>query len=474
MKTLLKGLSYVATFDDEQRELKDADILIDGKAIEEVGQDLSAEGVDRVIDGGGLIAIPGLINAHQHLFQASIRALPEIERAGFIPFLKAQAIVSMSRWGAGMLGADALRHIARAALAESALGGITTVADQHLFFPGDVPESYVESTLEAASDVGVRLHACRGSLTFGQAQGGALPDAMTEEVDDILRHAEELIEKYHDTERFAMSRIAMAPAGFSADTAEVFDAFAEFAEEHEDVRLHTHLHHELDDVMAQRLYGKSPWKVLQEHGFATEKLWVAHSVTMPLEEIEEYVDAGISVAHIPAADLKLGWGLAPVRAWLDAGIVVGAGTTGSMTNDAGNLLGDLRVAALAHRANKELEPEQWLSSRELLHMATRGSAACLGRDDLGALAPGMAADIACWDLTGVDRIGISDPVVGLLYTGLSQIAKLVLVNGEIVVEDGTPTRLDPAETAARARANIPENVPPPGEVFAMEHEAAPA
>jgi 8-oxoguanine deaminase len=167
------------------------------------------------------------------------------------------------------------------------------------------------------------------------------------------------------------------------------------------------------------------------------------------------IQAGIAIAHIPAADLKLGWGLAPVRSWLDAGIPVGAGTTGSMPNDGGDLLGDLRVAALAHRAVQRTDPELWPSARELLGMATRGSAACLGRDDLGALVPGMAADIACWDLTGVDRIGVHDPVAGLLFTGLSHVARLVLVNGEVIVEGGRPTRVDPDEVARQAREQIP-------------------
>jgi 8-oxoguanine deaminase len=455
MRILLQGLDHIATFDDDQTELEGADILIDGPRIDAVGKDLAANGVDRVIDCRGLVALPGLINAHQHLFQASIRTLPELERSGMPRFLQAQNQVSLERWKAGLLGADQMRDIARAALTEAVLGGQTTVADQHLFFPGDQPEAYVEATIEAAADVGVRLHACRGTVTFGRAQGGMVDDVITEDLADIVRHMEELIEQYHDPDPFAMVRVALAPSGLVSDVLEVFDALAALAERHEGVRLHTHLHHQLDDLLAQKIYGKSPWKLLQEHGFANDKLWVAHSVTMPPEEIAEYVDAGVSVAYIPAADLKLGWGLAPVRRWLDAGVPVGAGTTGSMTNDGGNLLGDLRVGILAQRANTTQDPEQWLSSRELLQMATRGSAACLGRDDIGALAPGMGADIACWDFTGVDRIGINDPVAALLFTGLSQAAELVVANGEVLVEGGRPTRVDLDETIARARAVIP-------------------
>jgi cytosine/adenosine deaminase-related metal-dependent hydrolase len=163
---------------------------------------------------------------------------------------------------------------------------------------------------------------------------------------------------------------------------------------------------------------------------------------------------GVAVAHLPAPDLRMGWGAAPVRAQLDAGITLGFGTTGSASNDGSDLLGDLRIAALAHRSG-EPDPDRWLSARELLRMATRGSAACLGRDDLGAIAPGRRADLAGWDLRTVDRVGVHDPLIGLVLTGLSSHASLVVVEGEVLVERGRPTRLDPAAVAARARALIP-------------------
>ena len=161
--------------------------------------------------------------------------------------------------------------------------------------------------------------------------------------------------------------------------------------------------------------------------------------------------AGVGVSHLIAPDLRMGWGLAPLRGFLDAGVTVGFGTTGSASNDGANVLGDLRLAALAHRSKAPRSPEQWPSARELVTLATRGSAACLGRDDLGAIAPGHRADLAAWDLTAVDRVGVHDPVAGLLLTGLSSAASLVLVDGEVLVENGHPAHLDPAAVAARAR-----------------------
>ena len=446
MRTLLRRLSHVATFDEEDRELAGADILVDGPRIAAIGHDLPGDGVDRVLEGTGLLALPGLINAHQHLYQASMRTLPALERAGMRPFLAAQDALVAQRFREGRFGAAAVGLAARAALTESVLGGVTTVADQHTVFPGARPEPYVEAIIAAAADVGVRLHAGRGSVTFSTMRGGMVDDLFAEPVDEVVRHARQLIDTHHDPEPFAMVRILLAPSGVVSDVPELFEAFAALAAGYDGVRLHTHLHHHEDTLFARSRFGTSPWRILARHGFADDRLWVAHAVTPPPEEIDEYAAAGIGIAHIPAADLKLGWGLAPVRRYLDAGIPVGFGTTGAMTNDGANLVGDLRLALLAHRAPRG-DPASWPSVRELLAMATRGSAACLGRPDLGSLAVGKAADIACWDLTGVDRAGVHDPLAALLLTGLSDVAHLVLVNGTVVVENGAPTRINPVETA---------------------------
>lgn len=450
MRILLRQLSRIATFDDERRELTDADILIEDGRIAQIGQGLSPTAADEVIDGRGLLALPGLVNAHQHLYQTSMRTLPELERSGFAEFMAAQLRVVGERWRAGRFGPKEVYAFSRAALVESALGGVTTVADQQNVLPAAGPEPYVEAAIRAAGDVGVRLHACRGTATLGRRYGGTIDDAMSEEVLDAVRRGRELIEAYHDPNPQAMVRVALAPTGVSADRPEVFTAFAELAAEFPGVRLHTHLHYGQDTQAAPVRYGASPWRVLRERGFAGDRMWAAHMATAPQAEIPEYAHAGIGIAVTPAVDLKLGLGLAPVREFLDAGIPVGVATSGSMVNDGANLLGDLRVAALAYRMAGP-DPRRWPSARELLWMATRGSAACLGRDDLGAIAPGRSADIACWDLRGVDRAGVTDPVAALLFTGLSTVASLVLVNGRVVVRGGRAQLVDEVETVALFR-----------------------
>jgi 8-oxoguanine deaminase len=455
MRILIRRLSHVVTCDHEGRELQDADLLIEGRQIAGLGRGLPAEGVDRVVDGRGLIALPGLINAHQHLYQGAMRALPGLERVLMGPWLAGVGAQSLAWWRAGRFGPDAVRAIARAVLLESLLGGITTTADQHYFFPGRATPPFVEATIEAAQELGVRLHACRGTITLGRSGGGAADDELVEDVDAVVRHCESLIDRYHDPQPFARIRVALAPCGVHVDVPDIFRVFAEMAEDREGVRLHTHLYERIDGEACRERYGITPWQFLVKHGWASDRVWLAHVNDPPPEEIPEFAQAGVGLVHMIAPDLRLGWGLAPLRAYLEAEVTVGFGTTGSASNDGSNMLGDLRVAALAHRMASP-DPDQWPTARELVRMATSGSAACLGRPDLGAIEPGRAADIACWDLSTVDRVGIHDPVAGLLLTGLSDVARLVIVDGEILVEDGRPVRVDPQEVAAAAQAAVPE------------------
>jgi cytosine/adenosine deaminase-related metal-dependent hydrolase len=326
---------------------------------------------------------------------------------------------------------------------------VTTVADQHYFHPAGRTQPYVEATVAAAATIGVRLHACRGTLTAG-------PDpAVVQTVDEVVRHCASLIADHHDPAPGAMVRVALAPCGVHVDELALFDELAALAADHDGVRLHTHLYEEVDVAVAAERYGWTPWELLVQHGWAQPRTWLAHVVDPPAHEIAEMAEAGVAVAHLVAPDLRMGWGLAPLRAFLDAGVTVGFGTTGSASNDGADVLGDLRLAALAHRTTHPGEPERWPSARELLWAATRGSAACLGRDDLGGVIPGRQADLAAWDLRTVDRVGVHDPLAGLLLTGLSSRADLVVVGGRIAVERGVPVALDLEHIAARARAAVP-------------------
>ncbi len=454
MKLLLKNLDLIVTCDDQRRELRGADVLVDGPVIAAVGGEVAAGDADRIIDGRGLVALPGLVNAHQHLYQGALRSLPDLERASMGPWLAGIGRRCLQWWRDGVYTPEMVGRVTKAVLLESLLGGTTTVADQYYFYPGGVVAPYLEATIEAAREVGVRIHAGRGSITLGESGGGTAADILVETIDGVIGHSQSLIEEYHDAAPFASVRIALAPCGLHVDKPELFDATAQLAAEHPQVRLHTHLYEKVDAAVCAQTYGTTPWRMLQSHGWAGERTWLAHVNDPPPGEIPEMAAAGVGVTHLIAPDLRLGWGLAPVRAYLDQEMTVGFGTTGSASNDGANMLADLRLAALAHRPAAQ-DPAQWISARELIRMATAGSAACIGRDDLGSIAAGYAADIACWDMNTVDRVGVHDPVAGLVLTGLSQRANLVIVGGRVLVEGGVPMLADEAAVARSARDAIP-------------------
>jgi len=457
MDLLLQHIEHLVTFDDEDRELRDVDVLVRDGRVAAIGADLAARpelglGPDAavdVIDGRGLLVTPGLINAHQHLYQVGLRAIPELERAPIRPWLRGVGSRCLLWANQGRFTPEVVGALAAAGLTESLLGGVTTVADQHYFFPAGKTLPYIEHTIEAAAEVGARFHAGRGTLTLGWPEGKA-HNGSVQSVDEVLRHAARLLDEFHDPAPDALVRIDLAPCGVHVDRPELFEAFAALAEDHEGVRLHTHLYEQIDTEECVERYGITPWDFLVEHGWAQPRTWIAHVVDPPLSELADFAAAGVSVAHLPAPDLRMGWGFAPVREMLDAGVDVGFGTTGSASNDGANLLGDLRLAALGHRS-VIAEPERWLSARELLRMATRGSAACLGRPELGHVSVGAIADLAAWDLHTVDRVGIHDPVVGLLLCGLSSRADLVTVGGRVVVRDGRCVTVDERVIARRAR-----------------------
>jgi cytosine/adenosine deaminase-related metal-dependent hydrolase len=459
VRTLVRDIEHLCTFDDAPSthpgpggtELRDAQVTVVDGVIEQVAPAGTPPpgAVDRTVDGTGLVVLPGLVNAHQHLYQGACRAVPHLERALVGPWLAGLGALVKGWHTEHRFGPDAVQAISAAVLTESLLGGVTTVADQHHFFPAGASLPYVEATVAAAHEVGVRLHACRGSITMGPD-----PD-MTQTVDEVVAHSAGLIDALHDPRPGARVRVALAPCGPHVDALELFDELAALAADHDGVRLHTHLYEHVDTDACRDRYGRTPWEVIAEHGWAQDRTWIAHVVDVPHHEIPEMAAAGVAIAHLVAPDLRMGWGPAPLRRFLDAGCTVGFGTTGSASNDGANLLGDLRVAALAHRSTDPDDPSRWPTTRELLRAATRGSAACLGRDDLGAIAPGMRADLAGWDLRTVDRVGVHDPVAGLLLTGLSSRASLVMVEGDVLVEHGRPTCLDELEIAARARAAVP-------------------
>lgn len=456
--TLIRNIGHLVTFDASDRELEGADLLVSGSRIAAVGYDLDVDDSVEIIDGRGLLVLPGLINGHQHLYQVGLRSFVELERAPIHPWLSALHVKTLYLWRQGHYTPDTVGAVARAGMVESLLGGVTTVADQHYVFVDGNTEPFIEKMIEGAVETGIRLHAGRGSMTKGKRHGGVVPDIACQTIDEVLRHSQVLIDQYHDPDPLARIRIDLAPCGVHTDEPEMYREFARLAADHPQVGLHTHLYEVIDTQFCVDTYSVTPWHFLMENGWSQDKVWLAHMVDPPHDEIPEFAEAGVGIVHLIAPDLRMGWGLAPLRKYLDAGCKVGFGTTGSASNDGCNQLGDIRVAALAHR-DMHISPQQWPSARELLGLATRGSAACLGRHELGAIEPGKAADIAAWDMTTVDRVGVHDAVIGLVLGGLSDRASLVMVGGEIVVRDGHCTTVDEKAIADAAREAYPVRPP---------------
>jgi 8-oxoguanine deaminase len=448
-RLIIRRISHLAAFDAAGTELTGCDLVAEDGVISAVGPGaaagMSAGHGDSVVDGDGLVVLPGLINAHQHLYQGAFRAVPHLERALIGPWLAGLGALTRERFREGRFGPEVVEAVASAVLAESLLGGVTTVADQHYFHPRGMTLPFVEATIQAAARLGVRLHAARGTLTLGP-----VPEIL-QDVAEVMRHCDQLITRFHDPAPFSRLRVALAPCGVHADVPELFQEMAALAASRPEVRLHTHLYEAVDTAACRERYRCTPWEFLVEHDWAGPRTWLAHVCDVPIPELAGMARAGVSVAHLVAPDLRMGWGLAPLRAMWDAGLTVGFGTTGSASNDGANLLGDLRLAALAHRTTEPDRPDRWPSVRELLGAATRGSADCLGRPELGSLAVGSAADVAGWDMRTVDRVGVHDPVAGLLLTGLGSRASLVAVGGKVLVERGQPQGFDPDLIAARAR-----------------------
>ena len=393
-----------------------------------------------LVDGGGCLATPGLVNTHHHLWQWLTRGdSPGSELFDWLTEL-------YPRWrhlDAGLHGAAA-----RAALAMLALSGCTTTADHHYLFPagsGDL----LGAGAGAARQIGLRFHACRGSMDLGRSMGGLPPDSVVEDTDAVLAATDEAISRFHDPAPDSMVRVAVAPSAPFTVTGRLMRDSAELARRR-GVRLHTHLAETADehDFCEQR-FGCSPAEYLDSMGWLGGDVWVAHGVHLREPEVARLARTGTGVAHCPSSNARLGSGIAPVPELLAAGVPVGLGVDGTSGNDHGGLAAELRQALLMARARRGAAA---LSARQVLTAATFGGARCLGRDgEIGSLEPGKLADVALWRLDALGHAGFADPVSALVFGPPAPLA-LLTVGGRPVVEGGELRTADVAAVAGEAAA----------------------
>ncbi len=445
MKTLLiKNAHAIATFDAELRELRDASIYIRGNVIEAVG--LASElprTADEIIDAANCVVTPGFVNTHHHMYQSLTRAIPMVQDAELFTWLKGLYPI----WA--RMTPDMVHTSALTAMAELLLSGCTTSSDHLYLFPNG---SKLDDTIAAATQIGMRFHAMRGSMSVGESAGGLPPDRVVENEEAILKDSQRVVEQFHDAARYAMIRVGLAPCSPFSVSTDLMRQSALLARSFtgQGVRLHTHLAENDHDVAYSReKFGRTPTQYAEELGWLGNDVWHAHCVKLDAHGIARFGATGTGVAHCPCSNMRLASGIAPIRKLIDSGVRVGLGVDGSASNDAAQIVNEARQAMLLARVGRSLQPfgcddgGRELSARDALRLATRGGADVLGRDDIGAIAPGMAADIALFRIDTPAMAGgaVHDPIAALMFCASPQ-AQYTVVNGRVVVREGQLVTLE--------------------------------
>lgn len=446
METLIHSARLVVPMDDARRRLPNGWVLIEDDQVAAVGSGEPPRdaGNARTIDATGKVVLPGFVNTHHHLPQVLTRNVPSVQEAPLFRWLTELYEV----WRG--IDADATRVAARVGLAELLLTGCTTSTDHLYLFPRG-QERLIDVEIEAARELGIRFHPTRGSMSRGRSQGGLPPDDVVQDEDAILADSRRLIREHHDPRPRAMTRIALAPCSPFSVTADLMRRTAALAREN-GVRLHTHLAETRDEeAYCLETYGVRPVELMRQLGWLGSDVWLAHCVHLSPEEVALFGETGTGVAHCPTSNFRLGSGTAPVRGLLEAGAPVGLGVDGSASNDSSNMMAELRQALLAHR--QDADPARWITAQEVFWMATRGGARCLGRDDIGSLEPGKAADIVAIDTRRLSYAGAgSDPLAALVFSPWPEPVDTVMVNGRLIVENGELRGLDVPALVAQADA----------------------
>lgn len=431
---LIKQADVLVTMDEGRRELAGADILIRDGVIAGIGQGLTSKG--HVISARGCVVTPGLVNTHHHLYQTLTRAVPGGQDALLFGWLKTLYPI----WA--RFGPEEMFVSAQVGLAELALSGCSMTSDHLYLFPNG---ARLDDTIAAASEVGLRFHPTRGAMSIGTSDGGLPPDSLVENEAAILKDCIRVVDAHHDPREGSMLRVGIAPCSPFSVSRDLMRDAALLARD-KGVMLHTHLA-ENDEDIAYSLakFGCRPGQYAEDLGWTGADVWHAHCVKLDVGEIDLFARSGTGVAHCPCSNCRLGSGIAPLRAMRDAGVKVGLGVDGSASNDAGNLILEARQSLLLQRVANGADA---MSAREALEVATLGGATVLGRGDCGSLAIGKRADIAIWDVSGIEAAGSWDPVASLILCGPSRVRDLI-VEGRMVVEAGQMVTLDMHRVIAR-------------------------
>ncbi len=443
MSTLLvAGAAHVWCGDAGETEVSDASILCRDGVIDRIGTpDHTWPAADEVLDARDCLVVPGLVNTHHHLYQTLTRAYSPAVGCDLFGWLRALYPV----WA--RLDEESAYVSAWVGLAELLLSGCTTSSDLLYVHPHG-RERLIDAEIRAAEELGIRFHATRGSMSLSEKDGGLPPDEVVQKDDEILADSERLVRRFHDPAPGAMVRVGLAPCSPFSVTPELMRRSAELARAL-GVRLHTHLAETTnEEAYCRERFGTTPYELARRLDWLAPDVWLAHGVWTSPGEAALLAETGTSVTHCPTSNMMIGAGLCPVTDLLEAGVSVGLGCDGSAANDASDLWGEVRQAVLL--AHLRGGPASF-AARDALALATRGSSACLGRDDIGSLEPGKRADIACFPLDGLSLAGaVLDPVEASIRCAVRG-ARHTVVEGRVLVRDGRLVA-DPGAVVDRHRA----------------------
>jgi cytosine/adenosine deaminase-related metal-dependent hydrolase len=449
MSTLLIKNAYIVTVDDHQREIPNGAIFIRDGFIEEVAHvsDLRNSAADEVLDLSGHVVLPGLVNTHHHFYQTLTRAVPAAQDANLFNWLKTLYPI----WA--RLTPDDIFISTQTALSELALSGCTTASDHLYLFPNG---SKLDDELAAASEIGLRIHASRGSMSLGESKGGLPPDSVVDTEESILKDSQRLIQKYHDPKPGSHAQIVLAPCSPFSVTGDLMKESAKLAREY-GVHLHTHLAEtEDEEQFCLQKFGHRPVGYMQSVDWVGADVWFAHAVWVNDAEIQVFAKHNCGVAHCPTSNMRLASGIAPVKEYRKAGVNVGLGVDGSASNDGSHLLAEVRNAMLLSRVREGMtgyslsnDPNRKLmTAREAIHLGTRGGAAVLGRTDIGSLEVGKCADFFAIDLNRIEFTGMHDPVSAVVF-GQSVRVDYTVVGGKFIVKEGQLVTVDEPKLIAK-------------------------
>ena len=432
MSILIKNIKSVITCDDNDNVYKDVNIFINNGVIEHIGSELFE--ANHVIDGQDYYVYPGLINTHHHFYQIFTRNLPQVQDMELFDWLKTLYKI----WA--NLDDNSIKYSSMVGMGELMKYGCTTTFDHHYVFTEDEQDGFIDVQFQAAKELGMRFIASRGSMCLGEKDGGLPPDSVIQCGDQILSDSERLIKKYHDSKKYSMSQVVLAPCSPFSVTSELMKESAKLARKY-GVRLHTHLAETEDEVdFTIKQFGMRPLEYMQSVDWVGEDVWFAHGIYFNDDELELLKHTGTGITHCPISNMKLSSGIARIPEMIDMGIKVGLGVDGSASNDGSNMLEELRVAYLLHRLNSSRDAP---TGYDILKLATRGSADVLGREDIGYIKEGMAADLFIIDSRTLEMVGTQlDPKSVLGTVGYKKPVEYTIINGKIRVYKGQLVDID--------------------------------